>query len=139
MTKMPESRCQENEAASAMRRRAKLETEPNPDLSVDYLSVLRGKASSAGTTVTLRYVPDKLTLPTEAFAAYLTTFEGLMTESLEALALAALGDINNEVVPRWVQIVATRTDAGTADHQVIVEDRQPKWDNAALLARLERY
>jgi len=40
-------------------------------------------------------------------------------------------------VPRWVQIVAART--GGTDHQVIIEDRQPKWDNPALLARLERY
>lgn len=120
-----------------VRRRATLQTAPNPDLSIDYLSVLKGEAPSAAATVTLRYVPDKLTLPTAAFVRYLAAFDGSMAGSLEEIALAALGDINNEVVPRWVQIVAART--GAADHQVIIEDRQPKWDNPALLARLERY
>jgi 7-cyano-7-deazaguanine reductase len=139
MTETPDDSGPQGDTAPTMRRRAKLETVPNPDLSIDYLSVLQGATLNAAATVTLRYVPDKLILPIAAFAEYLAAFDATMSGSLEEIALAALSDINNEVVPRWVQIVAAQTGDVTASHQVLIEDRQPKWDNPALLARLERY
>lgn len=120
-------------------RRTRLEVQANPGLTLDYLSVLGANLPGKNVSVTLRYVPDKLTLPADAFSDYLANFAIEPQRSLEELALAVLDDINNEVVPRWVQIVAARTDPGLAGHQVIIEDRQPKWDNSALLARLARY
>ena len=78
-------------------------------------------------------------MQSEAFARYLAAFEQGSEKTLEQLAIAVLEDINNEVVPRWVQIVATRDSGGETEQHVLIEDRQPKWDNAALLARLERY
>ena len=53
-----------------------------------------------------------------------------------------LDDVNNEVVPRWVQVTVTAPGdraAGVDGHGVMLEDRQPRWDNPALLSRLERY
>ncbi|MCH8835488.1 MAG: hypothetical protein IH925_06035, partial [Proteobacteria bacterium] len=53
-----------------------------------------------------------------------------------------LDDINNEVVARWVQVALSVPNGalpGVGNHGVMLEDRQPKWDNAALLSRLRRY
>lgn len=119
-------------------RRALLLTDANPGQALDYLNMLSGNAGSA-VRITMRYVPDKLTLRPAAFSAYLDCLEALAAQPLEQLAIAALEDINNEVVPRWVQILAERDGDLTANHRVLVEDRQPKWDNAALLGRLERF
>lgn len=117
-------------------RRDRLKVAANPGTALDYLNVLRAEAPGAEALVTLRYVPDKLTLESQTFADYLTAFESYSDKALEELAIAILEDINNEVVPRWVQVTAVRTHGDTT-HRVLVEDRQPKWDNPALLARLE--
>ena len=53
-----------------------------------------------------------------------------------------LDDINNEVVARWVQITVSSpdpTDSALEFHGIVLEDRQPKWDNPALLSRLKRF
>lgn len=120
-------------------RRARLLVDANPSTTLDYLNVLEGNAQRADAHLTLRYVPDKQILSPVSFNAYLAALDSSATESLESLAVAILEDVNNEVVPRWVQIAARRT-ADTGDTQtVLIEDRQPKWDNPALLARLARY
>jgi 7-cyano-7-deazaguanine reductase len=87
----------------------------------------------------LRYVPDKLIFDAESFTPYL---ESLTSPdawiSLEASAAHILDDVNNEIVPRWIQVTLTRTpDADlSSSHSVMLEDRQPKWDNSALLGRV---
>ncbi len=57
----------------------------------------------------------------------------------EELALAIIEDINNEVVPRWVQVqIETRTDTpqpNASAYRVLIEDRQPNWDNPQITAR----
>ncbi|MEE8393877.1 MAG: hypothetical protein V3R66_05985, partial [Rhodospirillales bacterium] len=59
-------------------------------------------------------------------------------ETMEKVAVMVLNDINNEVVARWTQVsVAASKDK--ASHNVMVEDRQPHWDNPDLLSRLKRY
>ena len=125
--------------STVLARRMRLEARPNPGVNLDYLSVLTANTPGDGVKITLRYVPAKLSLSADTFAGYLAMIAPESERMLEALALAVLDDINNEIVPRWVQIVAVRTAPDTTVHQVIVEDRQPKWDNPALLARLERY
>jgi 7-cyano-7-deazaguanine reductase len=65
--------------------------------------------------------------------------EGAGFASLEALATAVLDDINNEVVARWVQVVISAPapdEPGVDGHSVMLEDRQPKWENDSLLSRL---
>jgi 7-cyano-7-deazaguanine reductase len=120
-------------------RRAVLDPVPNPDRNIDFVSSLSGRLSALGGTVevALRYVPDALTVSPAAFAAYLRGLEGGDWPSHENLATTILQDVSNELVPRWVQIITRQEGAGDAsEHRVLVEDRQPQWNNAALLAHL---
>ena len=68
---------------------------------------------------------------------YLALVSGQPWSSIEEFAAAVLADLNNQLVPRWVSVVVTLSrPRGSAEHTVIVEDRQPNWDNRALLARI---
>ncbi|WP_259783118.1 hypothetical protein [Aestuariispira ectoiniformans] len=121
-------------------RRSKLETVANPNAGIDYLCSLSAHAQDDRAIIHIRYVPDKLLLPTQSFGQYLHDLHLAAETSLEELALTILDDINNEVVPRWVQI---RVDADEKSldrgHRTLIEDRQPRWDNKALLARVELF
>ncbi|PIW26187.1 MAG: hypothetical protein COW30_16300 [Rhodospirillales bacterium CG15_BIG_FIL_POST_REV_8_21_14_020_66_15] len=122
-------------------RRAVLEPAANPDRNIDFVSSLAGTMTALGGSVgvTLRYVPDALTVTPAAFIAYLKALEGVEWPSQENLATTILQDVNNEVIPRWVQVTTRRGDAdGAPQHKVLVEDRQPQWNNAALLAHLDQ-
>lgn len=121
------------EEARLVRRRLLLTT-PNPSRKLDYLTRLRDALPDGGAVVTLTYVPGKLLVRPAAFAGYLAAFAA--TSSLEALALEVLDDVNNEVVPRWVEVRAELASPTATAHEVIVEDREPKWDNPTLLSRL---
>lgn len=115
-------------------RREALATVPSPDSRHDFLVELRGEPLP-GSRLLIRMVPDRLILEASGFAAYLAhPFDGL--SSPEALAVAILDDLNNELVPRWVEVTVERDDP--LPHRVVIEDRQPTWDNPALLARLHR-
>ena len=126
-------------------RRQPLETFANPDSRLDYATTLAGQLTFAGITdcvsVELSYVPDKLILIPESFADYLNFIGAMDWESLEQLATTVMSDVNNEVVGRWVRIRLSRNDdglTGLARHCVLLEDRQPNWENAALLDGLEK-
>ena len=121
---------------SRVERRPLLGSADNPDRDVDYLTILENAAVDGIFTVSLRYVPDKLLLTPTAFEAYLKSLKFGTWDTVQALALAILGDINNEIVPRWVQVEIAKSEPTGPSHRVLVEDRQPKWDNPALLARL---
>ncbi len=127
-------------------RRALLETDRNPDYKLDYVSSLRGRMTAHGpdgnSIVGLRYIPDRLILRPAAFARYLDALGSLEWASLEEAAAAVLNDVNNELVARWVQVFISapeQAQAGVDRHEVLLEDRQPNWDNPGLLSRLERY
>lgn len=116
-------------------RQSRIETVRNPLSRVDYLCKVVGKTGDGAATISLRYVPDKLLLQEEAFEIYLTALPE--TGILESLAAMVLDDLNNELVPRFLQIrVTAATDGLDAGHAVLIEDRRPRWDNPALLARL---
>lgn len=120
-------------------RRAVLAPAPNPDRNIDFVSSLSGRLTALGGSidVALRYVPDALTVSPAAFTAYLRALEGGDWPSHENLATTILQDVSNELVPRWVQIVTRRGAADdVSEHKILVEDRQPQWNNAALLAHL---
>jgi 7-cyano-7-deazaguanine reductase len=122
-------------------RREHLATEPNPDARLDYVVSLNGQAPLMGSghaRAALLYVPDKLILKAGSLARYLEALAEAPWESLEAVAVTVRDDINNEVVPRWLQITVSAP-AGEHSHGVMLEDRQPRWDNPALLSRLRRY
>ncbi|MEX2617803.1 MAG: hypothetical protein WD767_17065 [Alphaproteobacteria bacterium] len=120
-------------------RLALLAVEGNPSAHLDYLSRLDGAAAGDRTHVTLYYVPDKLVLPPAAFNNYLAALGEYSGKLLEQLAATILEDFNNEVVPRWLSIRLERQMPGMSAHRTLFEDQQPKWNNPALLARLERF
>lgn len=122
----------------ALERRRRLAATANPGQRQDYVVRLDGVApGGASTSVTISYVPDRLVLPATAFEAYLGALDATPWPTCEALALAILADVNNELIPRWVQIrVAAAGSVEGGGHTVIIEDRQPGWDNPLILERL---
>lgn len=119
-------------------RRALLAAAPNAGEHHEYMVMLEGSfaLTDQPVEVALSYVADRRMLSMDAFAAYLDAVAGGAWPTLEAVAEAMLADMNNELVPRWVQIrlVAGPGQRGVC-HSVIIEDRQPGWYNPALLDR----
>lgn len=136
-----ESLVLDNEAMpKRIERQTSLQTSTNPNAGIDYVCALTAQARDGYARVDVRYVPDKLLITTEAFEYYLHSFEHGEVSALESFALAVLDDLNNELVPRWLQIRVTADEKGLdRGHRVMIEDRQPKWDNPALLANIERF
>ncbi len=127
-------------------RRDLLVTGPNPDSRRDYVVTLGSSIpdllGADNAKVVLRYVPDKLILVPSSLDEYLKAHGAMSWNNLEEVAVAIRDDVNNEVVPRWLQISvssAANGDKSVGHHDIMLEDRQPKWDNAALLLRLRRY
>ena len=116
------------------RRRSCLIAVANPAPWHDYLVCWTG-GLACGTRLVIDYVPDRLVLAPEAVAAYLAALEAAPRNGLESLVVMVLDDLNNELVPRWVQVAAHRR-LESIRHAVTADDRQPDWDNPTLLARL---
>jgi len=122
-----------------------------------------GRALRAWTTVRLRYLPDRLILTSSAFSAYLVALPAALSlapaaESapasvpvvpasaaseaaearLAALAAVVVEDVANEVLPLWLQLTLVSRPAGEGGSpwRLVVEDRQPGWDDPAWLARI---
>ena len=77
----------------------------------------------------------------KAFGAYLEALASIDWPSPEELAVTVITDINNELIARWVQVTVNAPDLlhhAIETHGVVLEDRQPDWDNPMLLNRLER-
>ncbi len=121
-----------------LQRRGHLAASPNPDPAKEYVATLEGRMDAGEIDVTLRYVPDRDILDPASFAAYLDVLGGMAWDSLEETAVTIIDDINNEVVPRWARVVISIKEGGAVGgHSVLLEDRQPKWDNPALISRLK--
>jgi hypothetical protein len=125
------------------KRRALLTTADNPDATLDYISGLQGSLQAFGlgmpTRIGVHYAPDQLIVEPSAFGRYLEALGTIEWESLEGLATAILGDFSNQLVARWARVVVTAPEGaypGVGAHEVMVEERQPGWDNEALLSRL---
>lgn len=129
-----------------LERRKLLETEKNPDSNLDYVISITGHMATHdevdSSTVNLRYVPDRDILNPASFGRYLDALGTVEWQSLEDAAAAVLNDVNNELIARWVQVSISAPDQvhpGIDRHEVLLEDRQPNWDNAGLLSRLKRH
>lgn len=115
---------------------------PNPDPGSDYVVRFDVETTPSFALGPLkfivRYVPDRSLLDPSCLSDYLHALTQPNWPSLEALAVAMRDDISNEVIPRWIEILVSPSDASLeiARHSVLVEDRQPQWDNPRLLARL---
>ncbi|MEE9140081.1 MAG: hypothetical protein V3U18_04825 [Alphaproteobacteria bacterium] len=125
-----------------LRRRALLSGLPNPG-TVPYVVRLEARIGGpppAPVTVKLFYVPDRLIVEREAFGAYAVALAGAAWPSLEEIAVTVLDDVSDELVPRWIRVVAAAEDpaaGGIAAHVAMVEDHQPNWSGERLLARLD--
>ena len=87
--------------------------------------------------VEVRYVPDKLVIDRDSLTGYFQALTANVNDPLELLVAVIMDDLNNELIPRWLNITATIEDASNpVGHSVTFEDRQPNWDNPSLLARL---
>ncbi len=122
-------------------RRDELTTVPNPAPQHDYVVTFSAHMDSImpdrPLVVRLRYVPDRRVVDAAAFDRYLHGLGKHPWPSLEAVAAAIVDDFNNEVVARWVSATLSDAPESATHHAVLLEDRQPGWDNRALLARLE--
>jgi hypothetical protein len=129
-------------ATTPRNRRHLVATLPNPDPGSDYVVRFDVETTPSFALGPLkfiaRYVPDRLLLDPSCLSDYLHALTQPDWPSLEALAVAMRDDISNEVIPRWIEILVSPSDASLkiARHSVLVEDRQPQWDNPRLLARL---
>ena len=132
-----------DEAPDARRkRRALLITHPNPARRsgdpLDYLVFYEARLGGHRVLVRLTYVPGKLIVSVGALQHYLDALDADSGLPMEALAHIVLDDINDELVPRWVQVSVERLSEPGSNapiHRVLVEDREPRWDDSALLAR----
>lgn len=115
-------------------RRESLVLAPNPDASHDYVTDITrtcGVDTLGAVNLRVRYVPDRNILAAEALDGYLKTLAAAAPANLEHLALMFVEDLNDVLIPRWIEVTAS--DGG---HTVIVDDRLPGWDNQRLLDRL---
>lgn len=119
--------------------REAIRTHANPKRDIDYIVTLEGfvrpRGVAAPLNLTLCYIPDRLIVAGGDWRRYLKVLSAESVASLEELAARILSDANNEVVPRWLS-VSIRGDAPGQSHKVVIEDRQPKWDNPHLLRRI---
>ena len=127
-------------------RRNLLETEANPGIQFDYVVTLQSELTGAENVfparLSLRYVPDRLLLKPACLATYFQEIETITFDNLEQAAVLLMEDFNNELVPRWINMRINKhtADSGTVQHhEATLEDRQPRWHNARLIERLERY
>ena len=115
-------------------RRALLEIAPAPLPRHD--AVVSLSADIGDASVRLRYVPDRDVLSPVAFRTYLNAAADIAGTRPESLAQTILEDVNDQVIPCWLEVTLTAAKKDIA-HQVRIEDRQPKWQDRGLLDRLE--
>ena len=105
----------------------------NPLTHLDYLIELNYEQSDAP-SIRLRYIPDHDLFEESAFNAYCQKIIKSV-KSFEDILPQLHHDINNEILPRFLQIIIK-----SANGQLItLEDKQPGWQNTSFLERLERF
>jgi len=117
-------------------RRSLLASRDNPNKALDYIVTLEALSPDKTTRMSLRYIPDRLILQSDSFAPYIQALFNNGAQSIEDHAATLVEDINNELVTRWVQVVAFEDKGQDSQHSVVLEDRQPQWNNPHLLSRL---
>jgi len=85
----------------------------------------------------LRYVPDKLLLDHNGLTTYLEASLTRDRGKAETLAHGIAEDIMNQIIPRWIEInLRQKQNKFGQTVLVTMEDRQPNWQDDALLSRL---
>jgi len=114
-------------------RRALLRTAPAPQPRHDAVVILEN--DGLGASLRVRYVPDRDVLVPESLAQYVRVLVDMTFASFEETAQTILEDINDQVIPSWVEVTLRQTGDGM-HHEVRIEDRQPGWHDRGLLDRL---
>jgi 7-cyano-7-deazaguanine reductase len=117
-------------------RRDGLQTATNPNKTLDYLITIDCFSVDETRRILVRYIPDKLILEKNTVDVYLTKVPNDLR--IEELATNLLDDLNNELVCRWMQVCVFEESSALGQHQVIVEDKQPQWENAYMIDRLSK-
>ncbi len=121
-------------------RREQIAVTLNPRRATDYLvefnallpPVRLTDTRVEGLRLDVRYVPDKVLYDVALRGPYLGALSSELWQGMEDLAANIFDDLNNELVPRWLNLRF-----GSNDGMVVMfEERQPLWDNPALLARI---
>jgi len=120
-------------------RRALLSSEPNPDQQLDYVCSLGARIKSyvaePAVQFRIRYVPDRVIVTPESLNTYLEKTGALEWPSLEGFAVTVLNDVNDELIARWIEVIlSVKTDG--RHHDVVLEERQPEWEDRGILSRL---
>ncbi|MBO6787373.1 MAG: hypothetical protein JJ900_11030 [Rhodospirillales bacterium] len=115
------------------KRRDALETVPAPHPRHDAVVVMENDCM--GARLRLRYVPDRDVLKPESLSRYVGALARMPFTSLEETAQTILEDINDQVIPNWIEVTLSRI-GEEMRHEVRVEDRQPNWKERGLLDRL---
>lgn len=113
--------------------KAIFEKNKNPLPHLDYLVELNYNHQYADKIILIRYVPDKDVLTQKTFEDYCRVLNS-QDNTPEVLTRQILTDFNDQILPRFIQITV-----GTKKgEQIILEDRQPGWDNLNFLRRLRK-
>ena len=121
-------------------RRELLNTQQNPDESIDYLVSLEGQIKQPSVeivTIKILYVPDQQILVESSLISYFESVGVEVFPSLEHMGILLLNDFCNELVPRWLMITLsqnTSTHGHNRRHEIRLQDRQPNWNNSQLLS-----
>lgn len=115
-------------------RRELIECEPAPHPRHDAIVTL--SKSFEEKALRLRYVPDRDVILPPSLDIYLAALQKLPQQTLEAISQTILEDINDQVIPSWLEVTVSGLSEDVS-HQVRVEDRQPNWKDRGLLDRLE--
>jgi 7-cyano-7-deazaguanine reductase len=132
----------QHEAEIIRSRRGLIQATPSPTTSHDYLIDLKVslnlKDAAMKADICIRYVPDRDILQAAELNEYWHFIENARWPNEATLALTLLDDLNNEIIPRWLQIqVQTKPEVVGVERQTVtIEDNQPGWHNQRLLARI---
>jgi 7-cyano-7-deazaguanine reductase len=113
-----------------------LTTRSNRRQALAYIVSLSGELRTARQQVRMRYMPDKLLVERSSFSNFLVSLDTAEFSAPEDLAFSILEEMNNEIVPRWIQIAVGNGDDNGPTETVTVEDCQPNWETPDLLRRL---
>ena len=119
-------------------RRELLITQPNPDMTIDYIVSLESQINQPKDdiiTFKMSYVPDQHILKKSSLISYFEAVGQETFPSLEVTGVVLLNDICNELVPRWLMITLSQdTNVDYQRHEIQLQDRQPNWNNSQLLS-----
>lgn len=115
-------------------RRALIKTEPAPHPRHDAIVTLSGTLQDK--VLQLRYIPDRDLVIPASLDTYLDAAMDDEVTSLESLSQLILEDLNDQIIPSWLEVTLV-DNSGAFAHEVRIEDRQPHWKDRGMLDRLK--